>query len=166
MKVSLILLIVAVFTQAQLPAQTPVIGIFTQTNDAKTTYIAASYVKFIEMSGAQVVPIYSFSPTTQVLSLLSKINGVLFPGGTMDLNIKNLWTQNAEAIFNYAKQQNDQGNKFPIFATCLGIQLVSYLTSNYNNNIISRVHGDDAIVLPINLVSDGYIFSTFSNSQK
>lgn len=118
------------------------------------------------MSGAQVVPIYSFSTTAQVLSLLGKINGVLFPGGVMDLNIKNLWTQNAEAILNYAKQQNDLGNKFPIFATCLGIQLVSYLTSNYNSNIISRVHGDDAIVLPINLVSDGYIFSTFSNSQK
>lgn len=118
------------------------------------------------MSGAQVVPIYSFSPTTEVLSLLGKINGVLFPGGDMDFDINNIWTKNADAILNYAKQQNDQGNKFPIFATCLGIQLVSYLTSNYNSNIISRVHGDDAIILPINLVSDGYIFSTFSNSQK
>jgi len=32
------------------------------------------------MSGAQVVPIYSFADTTQVLALLKKINGVLFPG--------------------------------------------------------------------------------------
>ncbi len=48
-----------------LTSQNPIIGIYTQTyNDTattKTSYIAASYVKFIEMSGAQVVPIYSFS---------------------------------------------------------------------------------------------------------
>lgn len=48
-----------------LPPQTPVIGIYTQTHTdtptSKTSYIAASYVKFIEMSGAQVVPIYSFA---------------------------------------------------------------------------------------------------------
>lgn len=45
------------------PPQTPIIGIYTQTNedDGKTSYIASSYVKFIEMSGAQVIPLYSFS---------------------------------------------------------------------------------------------------------
>lgn len=67
-----------------IPPQNPVIGIFTQTyNDTptvKSSYIAASYVKFIEMSGAQVVPIFSFSPSSDVLALLKKINGVLFPG--------------------------------------------------------------------------------------
>lgn len=68
----------------EMPPQNPVIGIFTQTHTntstSKSSYIAASYVKFIEMSGAQVVPIYSFADTTQVLALLKKINGVLFPG--------------------------------------------------------------------------------------
>lgn len=67
-----------------LPPQNPVIGIYTQTLSNTTTdkssYIAASYVKFIEMSGAQVVPIYSFANTSDILALLGKINGVLFPG--------------------------------------------------------------------------------------
>lgn len=49
------------------PKQSPVIGIYTQTCDEDDidhfeSYISASYVKFIEMSGAQVVPIYAFSP--------------------------------------------------------------------------------------------------------
>lgn len=67
-----------------LPPQTPIIGIFTQTYEdtpsKKSSYIAASYVKFIEMSGAQVVPIFSFSETSTILYQLSQINGVLFPG--------------------------------------------------------------------------------------
>jgi hypothetical protein len=51
------------------PSQQPVIGIYTQDaedigkigNDVRgnySTYIAASYVKNIEMAGAQVVPIF------------------------------------------------------------------------------------------------------------
>jgi gamma-glutamyl hydrolase len=69
---------------AQLPPQNPIIGVFTQTLSNTTTnkssYIAASYVKFIEMAGAQVVPIYSFADTPDIMTLLGKINGVLFPG--------------------------------------------------------------------------------------
>lgn len=55
------------------------------------------------MSGAQVVPIYSFSDTDKVLALLKKINGVLFPGGGMEFNLANQWTKNADAILRYAK---------------------------------------------------------------
>ena len=45
------------------------------------TYIAASYVKFIQMSGAQVVPIFAFNSTQYLDDILSKVNGVLFTGG-------------------------------------------------------------------------------------
>ena len=50
-----------------LPPQTPVIGIYTQdaedfaslgSVDPFATYIAASYVKNLEMAGAQVIPLF------------------------------------------------------------------------------------------------------------
>lgn len=60
-----------------LPNQRPIIGIYTLPDEGDEpksgqpyppplkagnyTYIAASYVRYIEMSGAQVVPIYAFS---------------------------------------------------------------------------------------------------------
>jgi gamma-glutamyl hydrolase len=44
------------------------------------TYVAASYVKYIQMSGAQVVPIFAYSSIGYLDNLLPKINGVLFPG--------------------------------------------------------------------------------------
>ncbi len=36
----------------------PVIGIYTQDYDGNKSYIAASYVKYLEMSGARVVPLF------------------------------------------------------------------------------------------------------------
>ena len=46
------------------------------------SYIAASYVKWIESAGGRVVPIPYNIPTVEELdTLLSKINGVLMPGG-------------------------------------------------------------------------------------
>ena len=146
----LFLLASCAFNQS-IPPQEPVIGIFTQTYEHAEgkSYIAASYVKFIEMSGAQVVPIFSFSETSEIKEILEKVNGVLFPGGAMEFSIENQWTKNADYILKYAKEENDQGRPFPLWFTCLGHELVSYLTSNYNDNILSKVNGDEAIILPI-----------------
>jgi len=66
------------------------------------TYIAASYVKYIQMSGAQVVPIFAFSNTSALDTILSKINGVLFTGGGTSIDITNTWTKNADYIVKYA----------------------------------------------------------------
>jgi gamma-glutamyl hydrolase len=86
MKVVAIICFLTVFAFCT-PPQNPIIGIYTQsdtddepTNAVFETYIAASYVKFVEMSGAQVVPIFAYSNQTVIADLLPKLNGVLFPG--------------------------------------------------------------------------------------
>jgi hypothetical protein len=45
-----------------------------------STYIASSYVKNLEMAGAQVVPLFYHYSFTQLQDILGKINGVFFPG--------------------------------------------------------------------------------------
>lgn len=46
--------------------------------------MAASYVKYVEMAGGQAVPI-PFDATQDYLEdLMSKLNGVLLPGGGVD----------------------------------------------------------------------------------
>jgi len=42
--------------------------------------VAASYVKYVQMSGAQVIPIFGFSDKAYFDEILPKINGLLFPG--------------------------------------------------------------------------------------
>ena len=114
----ILLVLTALAVKCTLPPQTPVIGIFTlpDSGDEPTldepypnpnaagnySYIAASYVKFVQMSGAQVVPIFAFSNTSYLDSILSKVNGVLFTGGGTYINIGNRWTQNADYIVKYA----------------------------------------------------------------
>ena len=65
--------ILAIQALAVVP-QNPVIGVFTQINEYDepstkeylNTYISAAYVKYVWMSGAHVVPIYSFSNQSDI----------------------------------------------------------------------------------------------------
>jgi gamma-glutamyl hydrolase len=48
------------------------------------SYIMTSYVDFVQSSGARVVPLIVNEPAEVTLDKLSKLNGVLFPGGDGD----------------------------------------------------------------------------------
>ena len=66
----------------------PIIGILSQQSkpefepniNMSTSYIAASYVKWIEAAGGQSVPILNTYSKSHVLKIMSRINGVLIPG--------------------------------------------------------------------------------------
>ncbi|GJN14936.1 hypothetical protein PR202_gb01814 [Eleusine coracana subsp. coracana] len=69
----------------------PVIGIVSHpgdgaggriSNGTATSYIAASYVKFVEAAGARVIPLVYNEPEERILEKLSLVNGVLFTGGS------------------------------------------------------------------------------------
>nr|GLL22735.1 gamma-glutamyl hydrolase 2-like isoform X1 [Ipomoea trifida] len=69
----------------------PVIGIVSHPGDGAggrisnatgVSYIAASYVKFIESAGARVIPLIYNDPQETLLKKLDLVNGVVFPGGS------------------------------------------------------------------------------------
>ena len=49
--------------------------------DGKSSYIMSAYVRFMESSGARVVPIIYDEPFDSIKEKLSHIDGLLFPGG-------------------------------------------------------------------------------------
>ncbi|EOY13442.1 Gamma-glutamyl hydrolase 1 isoform 2 [Theobroma cacao] len=68
----------------------PVIGILSHpgdgasgrlNNDTNASYIAASYVKFVEAAGARVIPLIYNEPEEILFEKLELVNGVLFTGG-------------------------------------------------------------------------------------
>ena len=127
MRIAQLLVALLFATVLALPPQNPIIGVYTedaedfgQTPQPYQTYISASYIKNLEMAGAQVLPLYYHYSQAQLTNILSKINGVFFPGGEMPIDRDNQWTANIDFIFNYANKQNENGNPFPIWATCLG----------------------------------------------
>ena len=105
------------------------------------------------MSGAQVVPLFAYSDKSYFDKLLPQINGVLFPGGGISINISNKWTQNADYILKYAINSTKNGNPFPVWGTCLGWELLAYLTSGYDIKCLSSVSGEEEVVNTISVKS-------------
>ncbi|XP_041986752.1 gamma-glutamyl hydrolase A-like isoform X2 [Aricia agestis] len=116
----------------------PIIGILSQEQskyfhtkypENYTSYIAASYVKSVEASGARVVPIMIGRDRDYYRELMSKINGVLFPGGATYFNQSDGFADAGEHIYHIAMGLNDAGSYFPVFGTCLGFELLIILAS-------------------------------------
>ena len=74
----------------------PIVGILAQDIDTTKltsmknsnykSYIAASYVKFVESGGARVVPVLINQPEEYYRMIFNSINGLLIPGGAVDFD--------------------------------------------------------------------------------
>ncbi|CAD8141127.1 unnamed protein product [Paramecium octaurelia] len=143
-------------TSQQLQEQ-PVIGIFTQPStfaeyaSQNYTYIAASYVKFLESGGARVIPIPYEANHTTLDEIFKNINGILIPGGSTGLKGPSLYTQRVAYLVNKALKINKEGGWFPIIGICLGHEVMHYILSNYSENFLIDVKGNDKVTRPINI---------------
>ncbi|XP_062169098.1 gamma-glutamyl hydrolase 2-like [Alnus glutinosa] len=113
----------------------PVIGILSHPGDGASgrlsnatnaSYIAASYVKFVESAGARVIPLIYNEPPEILFEKLNLVNGVLFTGGWAKTG---LYYKVVEAIFKRILAKNDAGDHFPLYAICLGFELVTMIIS-------------------------------------
>uniref|UniRef100_A0A1D1Z948 folate gamma-glutamyl hydrolase n=1 Tax=Anthurium amnicola TaxID=1678845 RepID=A0A1D1Z948_9ARAE len=121
----------------------PVIGILTHPGDGASgrlsnatnaSYIAASYVKFVESAGARVIPLI-FNEAREVLNeKLSLVNGVVFTGGWAK---SGFYLETAQYIFKKILERNDAGDHFPLFGICLGFEILSIIISE-DKNILQR----------------------------
>jgi len=83
----------------------------------------SSYVKYIEASGARVVPIINNESKEELDLKISKLDGILFPGGDGDNY------DLGEYVFQQLKQYNNKGHFYPAWGTCLGYEnMIAYTT--------------------------------------
>lgn len=64
----------------------PLIGILSQPlyhSLPNVSFIAASYVQFVEAAGARAVPIIYNQPVNEILEVFSQVSGIILPGGTV-----------------------------------------------------------------------------------
>ncbi|CAH1118688.1 unnamed protein product [Phaedon cochleariae] len=110
----------------------PIIGIITQPMDNTVnqyqydTYIAASYVKFLELAGARVMPIWLNQTTDYYRRVVKYTNGVLFPGGSAPFDTPGGYGEAAREIYKLAVEANDQGIYYPLWGTCLGFEVLPF----------------------------------------
>ncbi|PRP84466.1 hypothetical protein PROFUN_08051 [Planoprotostelium fungivorum] len=124
----------------------PVIGILDQpagdglTYRGNTSYLAANYVKWVESSGARVVPVWFNSSKDKLKEQFSHLNGytyiliptlirrsILFTGGDLVLSENATYVETARYLLQLALEENDRGVHFPVWGTCQGFELLSVL---------------------------------------
>ncbi|XP_023250847.1 gamma-glutamyl hydrolase [Seriola lalandi dorsalis] len=142
----------------------PIIGVLAQEvyspEPNKTSYIAASYVKYLESAGARVVPIMINKTLEEYKTLFNSINGILYPGGSASITSSG-YQRAAKIFYDLAIEANDRGDYFPVWGTCLGYEQLTYLTSG--KNVLSRTNTLD-VSLPLdftNETQDSRMFKLF-----
>ncbi|KAL7632891.1 UNVERIFIED_CONTAM: hypothetical protein RMT77_016798 [Armadillidium vulgare] len=99
-----------------------------------TSYIAASYVKFVESAGARVAPVLIDQPDEYYEYLGRTLNGFLFPGGGLYLNSS--YSKALQKIYEIAKREDVEDDKrVVIWATCLGFENVIYLEAGFDPQV-------------------------------
>lgn len=138
---------------ANYPNERPIIGVLSQEmyDEVNKSYIAASYVKFVEAGGARVVPFRIGRPAVTYEATLDSINGALFPGGSVSVTNSHYATI-GKYIYDYAIQANDRGEYFPIWATCLGFEMLATLLVP-GHDIITNCSAYD-MALPLNFTEN------------
>ena len=154
-----LLLACAVCTAAGSLNTRPIVGVLTQPLNTEVgnssapsnlTYIAASYVKFLESAGARVVPVHFDASDSELDATFRGINGLLFPGGGADLSVGTRLRAAAARLYNSALASNDAGDVFPIWGTCMGFQLLSLLTARDEDSILcSKCYDSEGTPLPL-----------------
>lgn len=135
----------------------PIIGILSQEwgkdkKNAKFSYIAASYVKFVESAGARVIPIMIEESEDYYAEIVSKTNGLLFPGGGTSLKDSG-YARAGRTLWRLALEKNAQNGcsgPYPLFTICLGFELMSKLGMGI---LLKKCHADD-ISLPLDFMMD------------
>ncbi|CAG9325427.1 GGH1_4 [Blepharisma stoltei] len=125
-------------------ASKPVIGMLTLPNDIDfadqpnvKAFIRTPYVHYFESAGMRVVPILHTLDEEELDEILGKINGIVFTGGSTKLNS---WGEDGEIIYSqYVKtadyllkstiRKNDNGEYFPLMGICLGMEVLTMVTS-------------------------------------
>eukprot|EP00775_Hariotina_reticulata_P009024 gene9024-9196_t len=137
----------------------PIVGILTQAGLEEDkfvpkdgTYIASSYIKFVESGGARVVPVLADMPADKLEGLLGRLNGFLIPGGAANLRPGHDFYDTAKRVLDYALRVNDRGEHFPVLGICLGFETLMILTAGTHD--IMKPYSSDGMAAQLYFTAD------------
>lgn len=88
-----------------------------------SSYISASYVKYIEDGGGRVVPVLPGESDEYYVKLCNSINGILIQGGGRVLTCSR-FAKMAAKFLNWSRTCSERGIYFPIWGICMGLQQI------------------------------------------
>lgn len=103
---------------------------------ANLSYVAASYVKFVEAGGARAVPMLYNEREDRMLEKFRSINGLILPGGGAKKS--GPFLARVKRLVELAMEANDNGDYFPIHAVCLGFEMLAMAVSGRGEDLLSN----------------------------
>lgn len=93
------------------------------------------------------------------------MNGLLLPGGDADFKAPDGLAAAAKQLMKIAIQFNDAGEYFPVFGVCQGYELLMFLESNENEDILTPCESNN-VNLPLNFKKDFLSSKLFKGASK
>jgi gamma-glutamyl hydrolase len=114
------------------------------------------------------VPIHFDTPQDELTAMLGNVNGLLFPGGGADLTNTTDFAKAGRTLWQYALKANDNGDHFPIYATCMGFQQIIMIAAETDSVLCEHCFEAEGTPLPLDFTSKapGKFFSEMSTNQR
>ncbi|XP_074656805.1 gamma-glutamyl hydrolase-like [Tubulanus polymorphus] len=116
----------------------PVIGILAQDsfNEEEKTegeqLVYGFIVKFVQMGGALVVPVWLGCGDDYYETMMTRINGLVLPGAYTNDPLNSPYATTAHKLIRRAMELNDAGVYFPIYGVCAGLQTFTAFVTGEN----------------------------------
>jgi gamma-glutamyl hydrolase len=125
------------------------IGIITAPNiksdNCGESYLYMSYIHWVEMSGETAVLIPYNISEEKLVEMLNRVNGVIWVGGDIQNRKTHSKKQYDDLIntlfttYQYIVSENDKGNYYPLWATCLGFYILIMFVKEKSETIRSSI---------------------------
>lgn len=101
----------------------PLIGILAQPlfhSLPNVSFIAASYVQYIEAAGGRAVPIVYTDPKEEIIRRFKEVSGIILPGGTVGLDATSAerYDDVAMMLFEMAVEEHHNGDVIAMHGFC------------------------------------------------
>jgi gamma-glutamyl hydrolase len=123
----------------------PLIGILSQggpPGPSGSSYIASSYIKFVESAGARAVPILVDMSMEDIRRRFEAVNGILIPGGGQELSPGHAYYDAVKILFDLTIEENKKGVHFPLHGTCLGFEALAVAAAG-NASVLATFDAED-----------------------
>jgi len=129
-----------------------------------TSYIAASYVKYLESAGARVVPILTYQDDDYYTRIADSVNGVLLPGGGVSITNTSGYGYAADFLYEKVISKWSSDITLPLWGTCLGFETLTYLLAGRKRwlSLCSAQNKADPLLLEERF-EESYLFEDIPN---
>ncbi|KAH3744231.1 Gamma-glutamyl hydrolase A [Pelomyxa schiedti] len=148
--------------------QRPIVGVLSAPYDegvpVEGSFFVQTYVQWLEQLGIRVAPIFYDAPQSELKRMWQSLNGILFTGGELTLYPNTTYFQTAQYLYDLTVDANLEGDTFPIWGICMGMQLLSILAAQSQDILERNAFDSENLPLPLEFTDEAYTSYLFGSA--